>query len=185
MKHPTNHELNELVDGTIDRRAGERVRAHLKGCPSCTRSYRLLMLVDQGAKRQAVETVGPDFVGALMQKIASSPSPKIRPWFERVLKIGSNLVALLVVIGLAYGVIWLASVYLPKDSPAMQQVNEISVMREQIDGWWSGMAVKIAGFLRTQGLGKNASIWIFVPWTIILIVILDRLIGKRFRQLRM
>ncbi len=182
MTHPTGEQLNELLDGRLDETAGAHVLEHLKECRSCSASYSMLKLVDAGIRRQTVERPGAQFVDALMT-MALSPSPALpHPKTNRLLKFGANILALLLVAGMVYGIFGLASLYLPKDSAAVKQIGELAGVQGEAAGWWNHVWGDMRSLVTSVAPDRSLPLWIPGIWSVLVVFFVDRLIAKRFRR---
>ncbi len=182
MTHPTGEQLNELIDGRLDETAEVQVSDHLKQCRSCSASYRMLKLIDAGIRRQTVERPGAQFVDALMNKALSPAPASPHPKTNRLLKFGANILALLLVAGMAYGIFGLASLYLPKDSAAVKQIGEFAGVQSEAAGWWNHAWGNVRSLISSAAPDRGLPLWLPGIWSVVLVFLVDRLIAKRFRR---
>lgn len=184
MIHPRSEELNELIDGRLNDREKESLLRHFQECRSCASAYRLLLRIDDAARSQPVESTGPKFVDQLMSTVVGLSSPA-HPKFERLLKFGANIFALLVVAGLIYTAYSLAGRYGAGGSSGgreMQGVLEISMLMNRAGDVWRDAAAQLTQFVVGKSGAEKLPIWIFAVWAIIFVVVLEKIFGKRLRR---
>ncbi|MGD0337641.1 MAG: hypothetical protein ABSB78_02520 [Bacteroidota bacterium] len=185
MNHLSNDELNELIDGRLTNSKKEQVLGHLQQCPLCSSAYRQFVIIDRGARRQPLETTNIMFVENVMRKLIPDASQKQHSRFERILKYCANLFALLIVAFMAYGVYSLGSHFIPGAKPIIPQIvgsSDLSTVRDAIGGWWSSSSALVQKYLTTLAPNGRLPLWVYGLWSIIMIVVIEKIAGKRIRH---
>jgi hypothetical protein len=184
MNHLNNDELNELIDGRLSESKKKMVSAHLEECRACASAYRQFRSIDRGARCQLIEKPSSAFVDTLMRKLDPRIAHESR--IERVMKYTANFFALLIVACLIYGIVFLVTTFVPGDSSlltGMKGIPEISTVYTDVLNVWNSFLTNVNRASTSVTPQGKIPLWLYGVWSIIMVAIVEKIAGKRLRQL--
>ncbi len=186
MNHLSNDELNELIDGRLVNSNKERALGHLQECPSCSSAYRQLTIIDRGVRRQPLETTSTMFVENLMRKIVPYAKHERQSLLEHILKYSANFFALVIVVLMVYGIFSIVNHLMPGEhsiAPQVEELSKLSKVQIEITGWWNSVNTQIHQYMVMLAPQGKLPLWVYALWSIFMIVIVEKVAGKRFRHI--
>jgi hypothetical protein len=183
MNHVSSDEINELIDNRLPQSMKERVLGHLGECPSCSAVYRQLIIIDRGARSQIVDRTGGAFVDTVMRKITPLMTQQSR--LERIIRYSANFFALMILAFMVYGIIYLVNYFVPAEKSPLAGIgglSNISVVQNEISSGWNSIITRINQHLTTILPQRNIPLWTYGFWSIIMVVIIEKIAGKRLRH---
>ena len=116
--------FSDLLDGALGHSDLERVRAHVAACPACSERYDSFARSTRALQRLPIAATPPEHVSGVLAALGAELSAE-RPAPRRVAGLLSHAAALLVGLGLAFGLRGCASRIPPEGGSVEPQVVEV------------------------------------------------------------
>jgi len=186
MSHPTRSELFEFIDGRLEKKRAEEITLHLSECAQCRREAELERSTKAVVQSAPLDKVREGFSASVMVNLAA---PAGDPFILKLLgKLGS-VVAMIVVLA----VIGLAVVHesdttdQPERTPSAitQFVTPISDLYAMGLDRFAARTATISRAIENAGSPQFWQVLFFIGLTAGVLIVADRIFGKRFLRLHL
>jgi anti-sigma factor RsiW len=177
-RHYTISEINALVDSRCDPESVMERDPHIAVCGHCRQRYVQLSKIDRSLHSIPLPETGREFTESLMRRLSYSAR---MPLAFKVLEHGASL------LGTFFVVAFLVAAFLLVHPPA-EAGNDSTPLGIVTRGWSavSESIVRVSKWLGTSltptdGLGEYG-VWLFGGAAVLALVMLDRILARRFFQ---